>query len=58
MAIAEYIKGAELYSLQQFNPEVTLNPGYGMVVSYNKDEMERLADKCRPYVDKIRILNI
>lgn len=58
MAIAEYIKGAELYSLQQFNPEVTLNPGYGMVVPYNKDEMERLADKCRPYVDKIRILNI
>ncbi|NLB89451.1 MAG: anaerobic ribonucleoside-triphosphate reductase activating protein [Syntrophomonadaceae bacterium] len=58
IAIAKYIKGAELYSLQQFNPEVTLHPGYESVVPYSKEEMEQLADKCSPYVNKVKILNI
>lgn len=58
VAIAQYIQGAKLYSLQQFNPEVTLHPAYETVVPYTKEEMERLADKCRSYVDKVQVLNI
>lgn len=58
LAIAKYIEGADLYSLQQFNPEVTLQLSYESIVPYDKDQMQLMADKCTPYVNKVRILNI
>lgn len=57
-AIARYIEGASLYTLQQFNPRVTLEPGYAKVVPYNKDEMQSLADRCSAYVKEVRVVNI
>jgi len=56
--IARYIQGAPLYSLQQFNPSVTLDTDYGAVVPYTRQEMQALADRCAPYVQKVRVVNI
>ncbi len=56
--ISEYIAGAEQYTLQQFNPRVTLEPGYANVVPYNKDEMQSIADRCAAYVKEVRVVNI
>ncbi|MGI6430183.1 MAG: anaerobic ribonucleoside-triphosphate reductase activating protein [Syntrophomonadaceae bacterium] len=56
--IARYIQGASLYSLQQFNPSVTLDTDYGAVVPYTRQEMQELADRCSPYVQNVRVVNI
>lgn len=56
--IAKYIKGAKLYTLQQFNPEVTLDVNYGRVVPFDRDEMQLMLRACKPYVDDVRIINL
>lgn len=56
--IARYIQGASLYSLQQFNPSVTLDTDYGAVVPYTRQEMQELADRYSPYVQNVRVVNI
>ncbi len=56
--IARYIQGAPLYSLQQFNPSVTLDTHYEAVVPYTRQEMQELADRCAPYVQTVRVVNI
>lgn len=58
VAIARFIEGARLYTLQQFNPRVTLEPGYGRVVPYKKAEMQQIADRCAPYVQEARVVNL
>lgn len=57
-AIARYIEGAACYTLQQFNPRVTLDPAYGEVVPYSKEEMADLAERCAPYIKEVKIVNI
>lgn len=56
--IARYIKIADRYTLQQFNPRITLDPAYAQVVPFSKDEMEDMADLCRPYAHEVRVVNI
>jgi len=56
--IAQYIEGSELYTLQQFNPRITLEPGYARVVPYSKDEMQSITDKCSVYIKDVRVINI
>ena len=56
--IARYIEGAPLYTLQQFNPEYTLEAGYGNEVPYNKQEMAALAEQVAPLVKQVRVVNI
>ena len=58
VAIARFIEDARLYTLQQFNPRVTLEPGYGQVVPYIKAEMQQMADMCAPYVKEVRVVNL
>lgn len=58
LAIARYIEGARLYSLQQFNPRTTLDPGLGGVKPYSKDELTDMARQCQPYVETVRVCNI
>mgnify|MGYP000884496687 CR=1 FL=1 len=57
-AIARYIEGARLYTLQQFNPECTLEPGYGKVVPYSREEIQAVAEKCSKYVQKVKVLQV
>jgi len=56
--IAKHIQGCDIYTLQQFNPRVTLEPGYARVVPYSKQEMQEIADKCSVYVKEVRVVNI
>lgn len=56
--IAHYIKGAGLYSLQQFNPKTTLDPELSGVKPYNKAELDEIATRCQPYVHKVRVCNL
>ncbi len=56
--IAEYIAGSNLYTLQQFNPRITLDPGYARVVPYNKEEMQAIADNCSEYIKQVRVVNL
>ncbi|HZK42923.1 MAG TPA: anaerobic ribonucleoside-triphosphate reductase activating protein [Syntrophomonadaceae bacterium] len=56
--IAKYIEGAKLYSLQQFNPQVTLQVSYESVPPYDKETMQAIADRCAPYVQKVRVVNL
>jgi pyruvate formate lyase activating enzyme len=56
--IARYIKGARLYSLQQFNPRITLDPELSGVKPYSKAELEEIAARCQPYVQKVRVCNV
>ena len=58
VAIARFIEDARLYTLQQFNPRVTLEPGYRQVVPYIKAEMQQMADMCAPYVKEVRVVNL
>lgn len=57
-AIAGYIRGAGLYSLQQFNPSSTLDTAFQSCTPYSKEEMQQLAERCRPYVAEVRVVNI
>ena len=56
--MARYIQGADLYTLQQFNPRITLDPSYAQVVPFSKDEMQDMANLCKPYVKAVRVVNI
>ena len=56
--IARYIEGADRYTLQQFNPRVTLDPAYGEVVPFSKEEMTEMAKLCSPYVKEVKVVNI
>jgi pyruvate formate lyase activating enzyme len=56
--IARYIKGAGLYSLQQFNPHTTLEFELSRVKPYSKVELEEMAARCQPYVQKVRVCNV
>lgn len=56
--IAKYIKGARLYSLQQFNPQKTLNPTFAQIAPFSPQELNKIAEQCQPYVKQVRVLNI
>ncbi len=56
--IARYLMGAKTYSLQQFNPQHTLDPGYEEVVPYSKTDLEIMAESCRSFIKKVKVLNI
>jgi pyruvate formate lyase activating enzyme len=56
--IARYIEGCEQYTLQQFNPRLTLEPGYGRVIPYSMNEMQAIADQCAAYVKDVPVVNI
>ena len=56
--IAKYIKGAPLYTIQQFNPSITWDAAYGDVAPYSNEEMQAIADLAAPNVKNVRIVNI
>jgi pyruvate formate lyase activating enzyme len=56
--IAKYIEGCDRFTLQQFNPRITLEAGYGQVIPYGKQEMQDIADKCAVWVKEARVVNI
>lgn len=58
LEIARTIKGAERYTLQQFNPENALNVKYRNLEPYSAEHLRKAADQCRLYVDSVEVVNI
>lgn len=56
--IARYLEGVKIYTIQQFNPAHTLEPGFGNVVPYSREQMQQIADSCRAYVQEVKIVNL
>jgi len=56
--IARYLEGCDKYTLQQFNPRITLAPGYARVIPFSKEEMQGIADRCAVYIKEVRVVNI
>ncbi len=56
--IARYLEGASQYSLQQFNPRDTLNPDYGNIKPFTREQLLAMADECRKYVKEVRLINV
>lgn len=50
LKIANYIKNANLYVIQQFSPENVLDPALKGLKPYSKEEVLRIADICRQIV--------
>lgn len=53
--IAREINGAKTFALQQFNPHNTLDPTLRNIEPYKKEELEEIANRCKPFVSKIRL---
>ncbi len=57
-AIGRWLEGADVYQVQQFSPAGTLDPEYGRIKPYSRDEVKRLADAARPFFKEVRIEGI
>lgn len=58
VSIAQSIAGCELYTLQQFNPLITLSAGYASARPYSAADMADIAQSCRQYVKNVQVVNI
>jgi len=52
-AIAERLSGCELYALQQFRPDRTLDPRAGDVAPYHRDDLEAARVECERFLPTI-----
>ena len=53
ISIAEFIKGARKYALQNFQNVNTLDKGFEKIKPYRKEVLESYAEKVRPYVKNV-----
>ncbi|HID25004.1 MAG TPA: anaerobic ribonucleoside-triphosphate reductase activating protein [Thermoplasmata archaeon] len=53
--IAETVSGAKRFVLQQFNPKNTLDPKLREVEPYSSEELENIANRCKPFVSKVKV---
>jgi len=58
ISIAERIKGARKYVLQQFVPKVTLDKQYGKIEPYSKAQLEEMKEKIADYVESCEIRGV
>ncbi len=56
--IAQYIKGAKRYALQNFVPQNTLDPEYMKIKPYGKSEMDEIYREVFPYVKECRMRGV
>ncbi len=56
--IAQYIKGAKKYALQNFVPQDTLDPDFMKIKPYDKSEMDEIYRLVVPYVKECRVRGI
>jgi len=57
-AIAEWLHGAAVYQIQQFSPLNTLNPEFGKLKPFGRDELLAMADIARPHFGEVRLEGI
>lgn len=52
------VKGARLFTLQQFNPLNALEPELRNIKPYSARELQDMMEAIRPLVEKVRLLNV
>jgi len=55
IAMAQTVKGARLYALQQFVPRLACNLEYRELSPFTKEQAQELADAARPYVEQVKL---
>jgi pyruvate formate lyase activating enzyme len=53
--IGEWLRGAESYLIQQFEPHTTIDPAYLERKPYTPQELESLVEAARPYFKEARL---
>jgi pyruvate formate lyase activating enzyme len=53
--IGEWLKGSEVYQLQQFVPHDTIDPAFLAIKPYSREEFVMLQEIARPYFKEVRI---
>jgi pyruvate formate lyase activating enzyme len=53
--IGEWLKGSEIYQLQQFVPHDTIDPAFLAIKPYPREEFIMLQEIARPYFKEVRI---
>ncbi|TYO97144.1 pyruvate formate lyase activating enzyme [Geothermobacter ehrlichii] len=53
--IGELIRGAGLWVLQQFSPQVTLDPGLADLEPYSEEKLRELASLAAGYVERVEL---
>jgi len=56
--IGTWLKGAEVFQIQQFSPVNALDADYRKIKPYGRDDIRRLADAARPFFGEVRIEGI
>lgn len=57
-AIGRWLKGAELFQLQQFSPRNTLDPAFENTAPYSREMLEEMAEILRPLFKEFRLEGI
>jgi len=55
MEIADWIKGAKVFQIQQFSARNPIDPNYRLLEPFAPEEIQRMADLVRPYFDEVRV---
>ncbi|MDR1615683.1 MAG: anaerobic ribonucleoside-triphosphate reductase activating protein [Syntrophomonadaceae bacterium] len=58
IAISEMLAGAELYSIQQFNPENAWDSGLRNSATFSRQELQDIAGRCARNIQKVRVLTM
>lgn len=58
IAMAQAIKGARLYALQQFVPRLACNLEYRELSPFTREQAQELADAARPYVRQVKLRGV
>jgi len=56
--IGELVKGAKLFSIQQFENTLTLDESFRSVKPYSENTLQKFADIMKKYVKKVKIKNL
>jgi pyruvate formate lyase activating enzyme len=55
LAIAEWLKGADRFVIQQFRPVTPINPDFKFEKRFTQEQLERMADKARQFVKHVEV---
>ncbi len=56
--IGIWLKGAEVFQVQQFSPANALDVDYRKIKPYGRDDIRRLAEAARPFFGEVRVEGI
>lgn len=55
LEIAGWIKGAKIFQIQQFSTRNPIDRNYRLLQPFSSEEIQRMADRIRPYFGEVRV---